>query len=105
MLRIYPVVLDVVRDLKPAVDAIAQRDSDLAGQMRSALQSVVLNISEGMGSRAGIRRARYQTALGSIREVLACIDVGAIFGYVPPLSPEAANRCGHVVGTLVRLTT
>jgi len=64
----------------------------------------VLNLGEGMGSRAGIRRARYRTALGSMREVLACIDVGAIFGYVVPLSPEAANRCAHVVGTLVKLT-
>jgi len=32
------VTLDVVRELKPVIDAIARRDRDLADQMRRALQ-------------------------------------------------------------------
>ena len=103
MLRIYDVMLDVVRELRPALEAIAKRDAGLADQMRRALQSVVLNTAEGMGSRGGNRRMRYSSALGSMREVVACVDIGAVLGYVEMPSPVMANRFAHVIGTLVKL--
>ena len=44
-------------------------------------------------------RARYHTALGSLREVLACFEVGAALGYLPevePASEAASTTCsGH----------
>jgi len=62
-----------------------------------------LNIAEGSYSRGKNRAARYHTALGSLREVLACFEVAAALGYVPELEPELRNRFDHVLGTLVRL--
>ena len=104
MLRIYGVMLEVVREVRPVLEGIAKRDAGLADQMRRALQSVVLNTAEGMGSRGGNRRMRYSSALGSMREVVACIDVGSVLGYVDRPSPAVANRFAHVIGTLVKLT-
>ena len=68
MLRIYGTMLEVVRQLRPQVEAIEAKDKDLGRQMRRAMASMVLNCGEGMGSRGGTRRERYRTAVGSARE-------------------------------------
>jgi hypothetical protein len=46
MLRIYAVVLEVVRGVAPVAKAIERKDGDLARQMRRACSSVALNVSE-----------------------------------------------------------
>jgi len=97
-------MIDFVRDVRPTLDAIVKRDANLGDQMRRALQSVVLNTAEGMGSRGRNRQARYHSALGSMREVNACLELGAAFGYVEPPPREMSNRIAQVIGTLVKLT-
>lgn len=83
MLRIYPIVLEVLRQLQPALRRIEGLDRDLGRQMRRASSSVVLNLGEGMyNSRGQNRQARYHNALGSARETLSCLEVAAISGYV-----------------------
>ena len=104
MLKIYGVMIEVLREVKPVIDAIEKRDRHLADQMRRAMQSVVLNTAEGMGSHGGNRRQRYHSALGSAREAWACIEVGAVLGYVGAPSNETTQRFNHVIGTLVTLT-
>jgi hypothetical protein len=60
----------------------------------------VLNIAEGSGSTGGTRRERYRNALGSAREVLACIDVAKAWRYVV-IDPSGFRQ---IVGTLVNVT-
>ncbi len=103
MLKIYPVLLELVRVLAPMVRELERRDADLARQCRRALASAPLNVAEGMYSRGRNRAARYHTALGSLREVQACFEVGVALGYVKELEPEVRGRFDHVLGTLVRL--
>jgi four helix bundle protein len=103
MLRIYPILLELVRSLRPFVRELERRDPDLARQCKRALSSAPLNVAEGSYSRGKNRAARYHTALGSLREVLACFEVAAALGYVPDVEPELRNRFNHVLGTLVRL--
>ena len=103
MLRIYSVLLDLVRDLRPLLSELARKDPDLARQCRRALTSSPLNIAEGSYSRGKNRAARYHTALGSLREVLACLEVAAALGYLPEIDPDLRRRFDHVLGTLVRL--
>ena len=103
MLRIYPVLLELVRSLKPLIKELERRDADLARQCRRALCSAPLNVAEGSYSRGRNRVARYHTALGSLREVLACFEVAAALGYVSEVEPELKGRFDHVIGTLVRL--
>jgi four helix bundle protein len=103
MLRIYPVLLDLVVDVRPLVVKLERCDADLARQCRRALTSAPLNCAEGSYSRGKNRAVRYHTALGSLREVLACFEVAAALGYLPEVDAELRRRFDHVLGTLVRL--
>ena len=103
MLRIYDVLLMLIEALQPLIKQLERRDADLARQCRRALSSSVLNIAEGSYSRGGNRTARYHTALGSLREGLACFEVGNALGYLPVFDAELKARFDHVLGTLVRL--
>ena len=103
MLRIYGVILETVAEVRPVIERIEKKDGDLARQMRRAVASVALNTSEGMYSRGGNRQARYHSALGSARETLACIEVGAALGYVETPSTELRRRFDTIIGTLRKL--
>jgi len=50
MLKIYDVVLVMAGDAATVAVQIERRDSDLARQLRRAMQSVALNVAEAMGS-------------------------------------------------------
>src|SRR5262249_5214307 len=82
MLRIYAVVMEMVGEVAGIAEQIERRDGDLARQLRRAVASVALNTAEGMANTAGHKRQRYQSALGSAREVLACVDVAKAMRYI-----------------------
>jgi four helix bundle protein len=103
MLRIYSVLLELVRSVAPMIKELDRRDPDLARQCRRALSSAVLNVAEGSYNRGKNRGARYHTALGSLREALACFEVAEALGYVAPVDVALRDRFDHVLGTLVRL--
>jgi len=102
MLRIYPVVLQVLRQLQPALKRIEVKDRDLARQLRRCSSSIALNLAEGMYSRGRNRQARYHTALGSAREALACLEVAEVSSYINQ-DGAVHDQLDRVVGTLVRL--
>jgi hypothetical protein len=56
-----------------------------------------------MYSRGALRAARYHTALGSAREVLACLETARAWGYVAQLDEALVADLNRIVGTLVRL--
>lgn len=105
MLRIYGVLLKLVREVRPMVAELERKDADLARQLRRALTSAPLNVAEGCYSRGGNRTARYHTALGSLREALACFEVAEALGYLAPVDDAVRRRFDHVLGTLVILVT
>jgi four helix bundle protein len=82
MLRIYPFIVDTLREVGRAARVIAKYDIDLARQLRRAGASVALNTAEALGASAGNERLRLKTALGSAREVRARLDVAEAFEYV-----------------------
>jgi four helix bundle protein len=102
-LKIYGVILEVVGELRAVVGQIERRDGDLARQMRRAMCSVALNVAEGMGSGGRNRPARYHTALGSMQETMACIEVSVALGYIESVDAGLVDRMRKIVGTLVRL--
>ena len=103
MLRIYPVCLQMVRDVRPVADQIARFDRDHARQLRRSSMSVPLNVAEGSGSRGGRRRARYDDALGSARETLANLEASEAVGYIRRVEPTLRHRLDNIIGTLVNL--
>ena len=112
MLRIYPVILDCLEQLRgpmAQIDALrdprrgARRDSDLGRQMKRCASSVALNVAEEMYSRGKSRDARYHTALGSAREVLSCLEVAHAMGYVGAPETKQVATLNQIIGTLVKL--
>lgn len=102
-LKIYPVVLELVRRLSPYLPVLRARSGELADQLERALISIPLNLAEGAYSRGKLRHARYHTAAGSAREALACLEVAEALGSLQPLDGEIAALFDRVLGTLVRL--
>jgi four helix bundle protein len=102
MLRIYPVVLEVLKQLQPTLRQIERRDRDLARQLKRCSSSVALNLAEGMYSRGQIRTTRYHSALGSARETLACLEVAVVCSYSQP-DPRLHDQLDRIVATLVKL--
>ena len=100
MLKIYAVMLQVVRELRPVIEKIESKDRDLGKQMRRAVCSMVLNTGEGMGSSGGTRRERYRNALGSGRETRSCLDAAEALGYAT--APHTDLEL--VLNTLLKLT-
>ena len=102
-LTIYPVILDLVRQLAPLVPKLRSRSPALADQMERALISIPLNTAEGAYSRGKNRAARFQSAAASAREVLACCETAQAFGWLGELDRDVAATFNRVIGTLVRL--
>ena len=102
-LKIYPVVLELVRRLAPVIRALRSHSAALAEQMERALISVPLNVAEGAYSRGKNRQARFHSAAASARETLACLETAEALGFIGPIEPELGALFNHVIGTLVRL--
>jgi len=102
-LKIYPVVLDLVRRVSPVIRVLRARSSALADQMERALISVPLNVAEGAYSRGRNRQARFQSAAASARETLACLETAEAMGFIGPVEAELVALFNRVIGTLVRL--
>jgi four helix bundle protein len=104
MLRIYPLILDVLRMLRPVIKTIEKHDRALAGQLREASASIALNTREGSGSRGGTRRMRYETASGSTQETGGCLDTALALGYVESVDGDLLDKLDHVGAVLWKLS-
>src|SRR5438132_6843813 len=104
MLRVYGEVLEVIRELRDAMAAIEKKDADLARQMRRAISSVALNVAEAQGSRGRNGAMRFSTALGSMRETQACLDVAVAMAYIDSKCVRSACKIDGICGTLYRLS-
>jgi four helix bundle protein len=102
MLRIYTVILELLKELAPAMAEIETHDRDLARQLRRAATSIALNAAEGSGCSGGTRRERYRNALGSARETGACLDAAMAIGYVTSIDPSLLDKLDHVRAVLVK---
>jgi four helix bundle protein len=102
MLRIYDVAVAMVRELEPVVRELRARDCDLARQLKRAASSVTLNLAEGSGARGGNRKLRYETALGSARETVACLDTAIAWGDIDD-TPMIRRQLDEIIGTLVNV--
>ena len=102
-LKLYPIVLELVRVLAPYLPALRARSAALGDQLERSLISIPLNVAEGAYSRGKSRQVRYQCAAASAREALACLETAHALGWLGPLPEEVLALFHRVIGTLVRL--
>ena len=103
MLHIYPVVLELVREVGKRIPELRARSAVLGDQCERALISIPLNVAEGSHSRGKNQQARYHTAVGSAREVLACLETAEALGFAAAPDEALQALFNRVIGTLVRL--
>jgi four helix bundle protein len=101
-MRVYEQAMKVVRLVAGTADAIGRQDRDLVNQLKRATSSVPLNLAEGLGHKGGNREQRFHTALGSAREVAACLDVAVAWGYLGS-EAEVIDEADYLVCMLYRL--
>ena len=105
MLRVQHLVLDIIRQLRPVLAVLRRRDRSLEDQLRRAIASVALNLAEGVASRDGNKKLRYQNALASLNESRTALDVAVAFGYLPSVDPGLAKQmldATYMLASLVR---
>ena len=98
--------LEVAALCRPLIAAIQRRDRDLASQVRRAVSSIALNSAEALGNRSGNRRLRAESALGSLYEARAGIQLAIAWGYfaeaVAAEALRSLNRLGGRIYGVVR---
>jgi four helix bundle protein len=93
----------MVREVRPYADCIARFDRDQARQLRRSSVSVVLNVAEGSGVRAGRRRQSYEVALGEARETRANLQAAEGAGYLRTVDADLRDHLDHIIATLVKV--
>ena len=69
--------------LAPVLVSLRRKDRALEDQLRRAVASTILNVSEGDGKSSLRDQARFfEIARGSCREARAALKLAAIWGYI-----------------------
>ena len=80
---VYRKSLELVRLIsKVVLPVLRRRDPQLADQLHRAVRSVPLNIAEGKPQRGKRKGNHFSIALGSNREVDACLDLTVALGFM-----------------------
>ena len=80
---VYQKSLELVRLVQSLVmPTLRRRDAELAAQLHRAVRSVPLNIAEALPQRGKRKGNHFSIALGSNREVDACLDLSVALGYL-----------------------
>jgi len=80
----YEVALEIIRGLRPVLEALKKQDRELEKQGRRAAASIALNLSEGNRRLGRDKTHHFSIAAGSANELLAVLEVSEAFGYVHP---------------------
>ena len=103
MLRIYGVMLEVIREVGPVIEAVRRRNPNLADQVDRSICSAPLNLREGNFALGKNRRAKYAIALSEWAEAISCFEIAQARGFIEPIEVGLADRFQHVLATLINL--
>ena len=103
MLVAYTNAIDLIRALRPVVEQLKQRSSNLADQIERAATSIAHNVSEGSRRSGKDCRRFYPMANSSAAEVRAALDVADAWGWAVA-SDAARTILDRQLGLLWGLT-
>ncbi len=89
-LLVLDLSIELISALRDIVSLIAQKDPDLARQIRRAATSNALNLAEGRGRSGKDRLHCFRIARGSELEVQTGLRVAVAWGYLEPAVAERA---------------
>lgn len=104
-LRSYELLIDFAKKLPDMLKKLPRGSSYLEDQIKRALSSSILNLSEGNG-RWGIkdRNRFFDISLASIAEVASVIDIFLAYGYISRISNiESKNHLRRAYSLLMKL--
>jgi len=82
-LRSYGLLLEFAKKMPDMLKTLPRGNSYLEDQLRRALSSAILNLSEGNGRCSTKERNRFfDISLASIAEVASVIDLFVVYGYI-----------------------
>ena len=82
-LNCYCLLVDVAKAMPDLINHIPRGESYLIDQLKRALASSILNLAEGNGRYSSKERNRFfDFSLGSIKEVMAVIDIIVSYRYI-----------------------
>jgi four helix bundle protein len=89
-LRCYQQLMEVAGGLAKKMSTWPRGHGYLEDQMRRAISSAILTLSEGNGKRNSYKERRrfFEMSMGSIAEVASCLDLAAIFCLIPKRDEE-----------------
>ena len=104
-LQVHELALSIIEDLAPILPLIQRQDRALAVQLRTAANSMVLNIAESEYADPGNTRARLFTAAGSTNESRSAVRLAIAWGYLrSERATEVLGRFDRVMAILWKLT-
>jgi len=101
---VYRKAIEFVRLLhKLIMPKLKRQDRELHQQLHRAVRSVVLNTAEGRSQRGKRRTNHFSIALGSAREVHACLELAVALGFITHV-PDLMDRSDHIQAMLYKLS-
>jgi len=83
---------EIIRSVRAPLARIRRHDADLARQLRRAVNSIGLNVSEGERRMGGDRIHHFNIAAGSAKEAQRCLLNAEAWGHVAAKDIEAPLR-------------
>ncbi|MCK4649915.1 four helix bundle protein [Candidatus Pacearchaeota archaeon] len=97
-LDVYRKICDLIKKVYGLIGMLPSEEKFALGdQMRRAVTSVKLNIIEGSGKRTSKEFISYlNNAMGSLREVRGCVEVGVDLGYFVKSGRKETNEIKRI---------
>ena len=106
MFEASDVALQFVASVRPVVEMVADRDANLADQLRRAVTSAALNTAEAGRREGRDRHHRARIAAAEAQEVKAALEIAAAWGALTDAdlvdARALADRVGRITYALAR---
>jgi len=104
-LKCYGLLLDAARIVPSILNRLPRGNAYIEDQLKRALSSAILNLSEGNGRRSIKDRNRFfDISLASISETSSAIDIISAYGYISStLEEEIKSPLTRAYAMIIRL--
>jgi four helix bundle protein len=104
-LRVLDDIVDTIASVHRLCRSVARHDADLSRQIKRAINSLGLNVGEGLSARAGNRTVRLESAMTSGREAIFGLRIAGAAAYLDSSTvARQIDAIDRIVAILYKLT-